>query len=396
MDQISATAFGSVIRSLNWYNCRNRTYGEQEYNTWSSQHTNEITAIKTKITGFAFATLTKSIETYFNYLTLNGGITEAADLTFIKKFDDLALIADSEVLSKLQTEIFNIPIITSALTESLAKLNIKTPIVIDNLTGEEEDLLDWFDSFDRTAQSCGWNEGIKGAKIANYLKETALQVWENMLTADKTSYEKIKKEIIKQLANEDALDEEFHSKTQKESEGIISYSYTLIKLANRGFPTMDKEERDKMILKKFIKSVLPKYKQAFAIANPATLELAKDIAKRTELATKEEETNRVLLANSNNIEIRSEPNKFHRESRKTYYNNTSYRRDQTPGEKNHNPGRNRSPITCFNCGEKGHIKRNCRSERKISRSKSPNAKFKKCFNCGKLGHIAANCWAKKN
>ena len=95
MDQISATAFGSVIRSLNWYNCRNRTYGEQEYITWSSQHDNEITAIKKKIAGFAFATLTKSIETYFTYRERNGGITEATDLTFIKKFDDLALIADS-------------------------------------------------------------------------------------------------------------------------------------------------------------------------------------------------------------------------------------------------------------------------------------------------------------
>jgi hypothetical protein len=396
MDQNSVTAFRSVIRSLNWYNSRNRTYGEQEYNTWSSQHDANITAIKTKIPGFAFSTLTKSIETYFSHLETNGGITEASDLNFIKKFDDLALIADSEVLSKLQTNIFDLPTIPSALSESLAKLNIKTPIVIDNLTGEEEDLLDWFDSFDRTAQSCGWSEGIKGAKIANYLKATALQVWENMLTADKTSYEKIKKEIIKQLANEDNFDEEFHNKTQKESEGIISYSYTLIKLANRGFPSMDKEEKDKMILKKFIKSVLPKYKQAFAIANPTTLELAKDIAKRTELATKEEENNRILLADSKNIETRSEPNKFHRESRKTYYNKNSYQRNQTPGETTNNQGRNRSPITCFNCGEKGHIKRNCRSERKMSRSKSPNTRPQNCFNCGKPGHLAANCWTKKN
>jgi len=38
----------------------------------------------------------------------------------------------------LQTDIFDIPTIPSALTESLAKLNIKTPIVIDNLTGEKK------------------------------------------------------------------------------------------------------------------------------------------------------------------------------------------------------------------------------------------------------------------
>jgi len=395
MDNNSVTAFRSVIRSMNWYNSRSRSYGTTEYENWASQHETEITAIKTKIQGFSFATLTKSIELYFTYIKANGGITEANDLTFIKKFDDIALIADSETLGKIQIEIFDTPAISAAVTESLAKLNIKTPVVIENLTGEEDDLLDWFDSFDRTAQSCGWTEGIKGAKIANYLKETALQVWENMQTTDKTSYDKIKKEIIKQLANEDSLDEEFHSKAQKESEGIISYSYTLIKLANRGYPDMNKVEKEKMILKKFLKSVLPKYRQAFAIATPTTLEMAKDMAKKLESATKEEVNNKILLTDSNNPGFKTGSNNF-RESRKNFYEKKNYyQRDQTPGKNNRNPGRNNSTITCLNCGEKGHIKRNCRSERKNSRSKSPSSQPSKCFNCGKLGHIAINCWTKK-
>ena len=149
MDQQSSTAFRS----------------ETEFTTWKSQHGTADTDIKTKLTNFGFINLLVSIEIYFTYISANGGIREASDISFLKNFDHICLIADSEILSRFKSDTHKQPSISSAVTESLDKLNTKTSVIIENLTGEEEDLLDWFENYDRIGASCGWNDEIKGIKL---------------------------------------------------------------------------------------------------------------------------------------------------------------------------------------------------------------------------------------
>ena len=139
MDANSVTAFRFVIRSINWYITRNRNYEEKEFDLWETQHATQITAIKDKLPDFAFSTLTDCLERYFTYLSINGGIIEAHDLNFIKRFDDIVLIADSNILGNLKLALFHELTVPAAIAESLAKLNIKTPVIIENLTGEEEE-----------------------------------------------------------------------------------------------------------------------------------------------------------------------------------------------------------------------------------------------------------------
>jgi hypothetical protein len=57
----------------------------------------------------------------------------------------------------------------------------------------------------------------------------------------------------------------------------------------------------------------------------------------------------------------------------------------TPLQMSEPPPINDAGMVCFNCGEKGHLSRQCPNPRKEMKDRV------RCFNCGKVGHMSFDC-----
>ncbi len=131
--------------------------------------------------------LVTAVESYFTHLETNKIDLDTDDKYFLSSFENLELFMINETLSKLQKK----QILQKEVVTNFKRMNINVNVTISDLDGTEEDLEDWFDNFDRIANSNGWTNEIKAFKLPCNLKDTTLLIWQNCTATDKKDYNKI-------------------------------------------------------------------------------------------------------------------------------------------------------------------------------------------------------------
>ena len=63
---------------------------------------------------------------------------------------------------------------------------------IENLTDSEEDVENWFMNYERLTDANGWSKAEKGKKVSIWLREKALNIWNEMDSISKKDYDKVK------------------------------------------------------------------------------------------------------------------------------------------------------------------------------------------------------------
>ena len=199
------------------------------FNKWLGIKKDSEEAIKSKITGFNYATLVKSTGIYFTHIATRELV--ASETYFLNKFEDLEHFHDDETLLEVK-KTRKIPERVSSpavLAGSMGKLNLKPSAVIDSLTATEAEFADWFENYERIATASGWSIEVQGIKLPNYLKDTPLAIWQSLKMEDKNDYVITKEAILNELTVPDMLEANFHNRAQKEAELVIEYYFIISK-----------------------------------------------------------------------------------------------------------------------------------------------------------------------
>ena len=137
--------FKSVIRSLNWYLKRNKQYDTKNFDTWKKNNGTTATAITAALTDFSIDDLVTAVETYFNHVDTNSIELDHEEKYFLANFENLELFMINEVLRNIKQK----QSVQEDITNIFQKINLNLNVTIENLDGSEDEIEDWFESFER-------------------------------------------------------------------------------------------------------------------------------------------------------------------------------------------------------------------------------------------------------
>lgn len=386
-DEESYNACKFFIKNINWFVQRKQQYLETNFRTWTGKNATVYDAFKDCTANMAFGKTDQMVEKYFKYILDKRLVLEIFEKKFLEGKDELEMLFDNTGL-----EISKLALLETTeeskgaadIAEGVKNLKITSKILIEVLSGTEENPEEWFESFEIKANAVDWTDVVKGIRLPAYLAELALVVWKTQTVTDRVDYKVSKKNILKELLDENTFEQRFYSKKQKECETVLEFYYKLINDASKIFDNEDKKKCN--VLKVFWLGLRFEIRRmVVGSGNPSTIEIALEVAKSAEKFLKEnqEQQEKLIAVVENKSPVR--------DSRRWDQKGETSRRDRSKspdrnlnrGNRSSTPFRKEGPFRCFKCDEEGHMARECTKERR-----------RRCFYCGKEGHLIEKCYAK--
>lgn len=191
------------------------------------------------------------------------------------------------------------------LTDSLTtKQQPTAPISIEPLKSGNQDVHEWFDTYERNTGD--WTYEQTGKKLPAYLREQAVQYWRDLDENDRFDYGKIKRHLLEHLPslNKSEVEIQFFQRMQKAGESCAEYATALCSL-QREYRNTSTPDAKTSLLNKFVSGLIPELRSIVRSAKCQSFEEARMIAIATE-KDKLEETTKI---NSNAINSVTEKTK---------------------------------------------------------------------------------------
>jgi len=245
---------------------------------------------------------------------------------------------------------------------------------------QDRDAKSWFKRFEVCAVANEWDDDKKLKRLPTLLKGRAWAIFDSLPDTSTDTYAHLKEALLSKLSpdtEEDrqcARDELGRRKLREGQESVDELAKDLEKLLDVASPGLPEANRQSE-LRYHLLNALPD-KVAFQLKLLPKVGYHDTISKAREL---------LLLFRRADMPTTTSVNHLvtsHNEERLRGVEEALQQMSQQLASLSVHQPSNVANRVCFNCGQPGHIARNCRL---------PATSQVECFNCGRRGHIAKNC-----